>query len=389
MSQSFSVQPDYRQLRERFLQAATAAGATLSQYPHPLPGPFGEALFTDVAWLGPADARRVLVGLSGTHGVEGYYGSDCQSRWLETLKDRPLPEGVAVLMIHLINPWGTAWMRRVNEDNLDQNRNYLDFTQPLPDNRAYQDVHAIYACGQLEGPRRNAADELFNAAIARQGWSGLMSVVEAGQYAYPDGLFYGGTAPSWSNRTLRSIVQTHLSTVEVAACFDLHTGAGDYGHPMLMSIVESAYPALAHAKALFGPWLFTLITGANKVSDTGVAATSTGYTSQMLLDALPGVHLMPFVIECGTYPGEQVHAHLRDDHWLHLHGDPLDATGRRIKQGLLEQFYPADPDWQEVVWVRTRQIWERALAALPSLNANARSSAGSVPAAAPRTTPRS
>jgi hypothetical protein len=368
MSQFFPAQPGYRQLRERFLKAATAVGATLSEYAHPLPGPFGEALFTDVAWLGPADARRVLVALSGTHGVEGYYGSDCQSRWLESLKGRALPEGVAVLMIHLINPWGTAWMRRVNEDNLDQNRNYLNFDKALPDNSAYDHVHPIYACEQLRGPLRDRADALFAAAIAQKGWSGLMSVVEAGQYRFADGLFYGGSGPSWSNRTLRGIVEQHLRDVDVATCFDLHTGAGDYGHPMLMSIVESAYPALEDAKALFGPWLFTLITGAHQISETGVAATSTGYTSQMLLDALPGVHLMPFVIECGTYPGEIVHGHLRDDHWLHLHGDPLDETGRRIKQGLLEQFYPTDPDWQEVVWVRTRQIWEKALLALPQIN---------------------
>ena len=367
MSVHFPERPGYRQLRERFLKAATAAGATLTEYLHPLPGPFDEALFTDVAWLGDGDAKRVLVAISGTHGVEGYYGSDCQSRWLERFEEQTLPPGVAVLMIHLINPWGTAWMRRVNEDNLDQNRNYLNFAQLLPDNIAYRDVHAIYRCEQLRGPLRDQADALFDAAIAERGWAGLMSVVEAGQYTYADGLFYGGIAPSWSNRTLRQIIQTHLSNVAVAACFDLHTGAGDYGHPMLMSIVESRYPALEDAQALFGPWLFTLITGANQVSDTGVAATSTGYTSQMLLDALPGVHLMPFVIECGTYPGQQVHGHLRDDHWLHLHGDPLDATGRSIKLGLLEQFYPADRDWQEMVWLRTRQIWDKALAALPGI----------------------
>ncbi|MNF16715.1 hypothetical protein D3C80_2198630 [compost metagenome] len=62
-----------------------------------------------------------------------------------------------------------------------------------------------------------------------------------------------------------------------------------------------------------------------------------------------------------------MHEHLRDDHWLHLRGDPCDAAGRRIKLDLLEQFYPADPDWQEMVWVRTRQIWEKALSALPTL----------------------
>ncbi|MNV94574.1 hypothetical protein D3C71_1893860 [compost metagenome] len=108
-------------------------------------------------------------------------------------------------------------------------------------------------------------------------------------------------------------------------------------------------------------------TGTTQHSETGIAASATGYTSQALLDALPQTRLMPFVIECGTYPTQAVHEHLRDDHWLHLHGDPLDEVGREIKLGLLEQFYPADPDWQELTWVRTRQIWDKALAALPTL----------------------
>ena len=55
---------------------------------------------------------------------------------------------------------------------------------------------------------------------------------------------------------------------------------------------------------------------------------------------------------------------LRDDQWLHLYGDLHGPEARQIKLQLLEQFFPADADWQEVVGVRTRQIWDRALAAL-------------------------
>ncbi|MNQ34167.1 hypothetical protein D3C85_476180 [compost metagenome] len=367
MQTEFPDQPGYRAQRERFLAAATAAGARLTEYPHPLKGPFGEALSTDVAVLGDPGAKRLLVALSGTHGVEGFYGSDCQSKWLQALGKRSLPDDVAVVMIHLINPWGTAWLRRVNEDNIDLNRNHLNFDSPLPDNRAYAALHAIYAFDPLRGPERDRADALMAAQLGEHGWPAVMAIVEGGQHSHPDGLFYGGRAPSWSNRTLHQIIAAHLSRAEVALCFDLHTGAGEYGHPMLLTVTQAAYPALQEAQALYGPWLYTVQTGARSHSETGIAASATGYTSQALLDALPQVRLMPFVIECGTYPGEAVHEHLRDDHWLHLHGDPCDAAGRRIKLDLLEQFYPADPDWQEMVWVRTRQIWEKALSALPTL----------------------
>lgn len=368
MSQAFPAQPSYSAQRERFLVAARAAGASLSEYRHPLRGPFDEELFTDVAVIGDPSAPRVLVALSGTHGVEGFYGSNCQTSWLQELAGRELTRGVAVVMIHLINPWGTAWMRRVNEDNIDLNRNYLDFAQPVPVNRGYEALHEIYACPQLRGSKRERADALLTERLRAEGWSALMSIVEAGQYAHPDGLFYGGQAPSWSNQTLHRIMQQHLSQAHTVMCFDLHTGAGDYGHPMLLAIAQAAYPALDDAQAVYGPWLHTLLTGSDNQSDTGVAVTATGYTSQALLNALPDQHLMQFVIECGTYPGEKIHRHLRDDHWLHLHGDPCDRVGRQIKLDLLEQFFPADNDWQTLVWLRTRQIWGRALAALPHID---------------------
>lgn len=358
---------DFSAMRERFLNAATEAGASVREYRHPLLGPGAEVLATDVAVLGDPDAKRFLVSLSGVHGVEGYYGSDCQTRWLREMANRSLPDDVAVLMIHLINPWGTAWCRRVNEDNVDLNRNFLSFTQALPENEPYIALHEIYACQQLHGSERHRADALLASQIGKRGWSSLMSIVEAGQYHFANGVYYGGQAPTWSNRMLHGIVRDYLSKAEVAAVFDLHTGAGEYGHPMLMSISETPHPGLTDARVLYGPWLYTLLTGIGNHSDTGVTATATGYTSQALIRALGHLHLIPFVIECGTYPGEQIHTHIRNDHWLHLYGDPGDITGRQIKQDLLEQFYPQDPDWRELVWLRTYQIWERALAALPKI----------------------
>ena len=368
MTISFPVEPDFDTQRNQFLSAAKSAGATVTSYAHPLKGPKGEALATDVAWLGKPDASRVLMTLAGTHGVEGYYGSTCQSAWLRELGTQTLPDDVAVLMVHLINPWGTAWVRRVNEDNIDLNRNFIDFTAGPPANPRYEELHEIYACRDIDGPQRHHADALLAKQIEALGWSGVQSIVGAGQYRHADGLFYGGQQATWSNRTLRDIAARFLKPAQVAIAFDLHTGAGAFGHPMLMSITQSAYPALPDAQRLFGPWLYTLITHADAAaSETGVVARATGYTSQAMLDALPDTHLMQLVVECGTYPEAPMHTALRDDHWLHLYGDPFDARGRAISRALFESFMPADADWRELVWTRTRQIWTRALAALPGI----------------------
>ncbi len=47
---------DYAEARARFLEAAKAAGARLTSHGNPTPGPDGEALATDTAWLGPPEA---------------------------------------------------------------------------------------------------------------------------------------------------------------------------------------------------------------------------------------------------------------------------------------------------------------------------------------------
>lgn len=368
MKYGFASGPGFDRLRTHFLQAADAAGATITSYPHPLPGPAGEPLATDVAWLGPRDAQRVLLTISGTHGVEGYYGSACQSEWLLELGKRDLPTDVAVMMVHLINPWGTAWSRRVNEDNVDLNRNYVDFGAALPVNPAYEALHEIYTCRDFDGPQRKRADRLLAEQLVSLGRAEYHAIVGAGQYVHADGLYYGGVKATWSNQTLRSIVEQFLTPAQVAFGFDLHTGAGAFGHPMLMAIAQSRYPALADAEALYGNWLYTLLTDTNAaISETGVVARAAGYASQALLDALPRTHLMQLVIECGTYPEAPMHAALRNDHWLHLYGDPHDALGKQITQALFESFLPSDSDWREITWLRTRQIWERALKALPGI----------------------
>ncbi|MFT4271909.1 MAG: DUF2817 domain-containing protein [Pantoea sp.] len=350
--------PQYLPQRTRFLTAAERTGAVISSYAHPLPGPQGENLYTDVALIGPASASRLMLVVSGTHGVEGYYGSDCQIAWLEALDVNALPADSAVLMVHLLNPWGAAHLRRVNEDNIDLNRNFVDFNQPLPANPGYAQWHDIY-----HGDRTRA-DQQLTTALAHDGWQAVKRVVEAGQYVADDGFFFGGYQPSWSYRTMQTIITQHLSRATTILSFDLHTGAGAWGHPMLLSIAEQHYPAHDWGKDIYGEWLTLLFTGAGRESATGVTATATGYLSQFLLTSLPDTNILPLVVECGTYAGEEMHQRVREDHWLHLYGDPASAAGQVIKQALVEGFWPADADWRALVAFRTQQIFLRGWRAL-------------------------
>ncbi|TGT53188.1 DUF2817 domain-containing protein, partial [Mesorhizobium sp. M2E.F.Ca.ET.166.01.1.1] len=101
-------------------------------------GPSGEALYTDAAYFGPADAKKLLVLVSGTHGPEGYIGSAAQLLFLRAKFHERLPSSTAVLFVHALNCYGFAWDRRVTAEGVDLNRNFVDFSKPLPSNPGYE-----------------------------------------------------------------------------------------------------------------------------------------------------------------------------------------------------------------------------------------------------------
>src|SRR4029079_16074489 len=146
-----SFAADYSEARDKFLAAVRIAGAVTSRYDNPTKGPKGEALSTDVAWVGPDDASKVVVTISSTHGVEGYCGSGFQVDWLASVRASRLPAGTAALFIHAINPYGFAWTRRVTEEGNDLNRNYVDHSKPYPVNEGYLEIADLLVPAEFRG----------------------------------------------------------------------------------------------------------------------------------------------------------------------------------------------------------------------------------------------
>ena len=118
---------NYFEARQQFLREAKAAGLEHTAL-H-----LRDELFIDVAVRrGREDA--VLLHISGTHGTEGFVGSAVQRAVLrhrnETLvvassssSSSSLQRAPTVIFVHALNPFGMAFWRRFNEDNVDLNRN--------------------------------------------------------------------------------------------------------------------------------------------------------------------------------------------------------------------------------------------------------------------------
>jgi hypothetical protein len=354
--QSFSA--DYHEARSKFHAAAREAGATLSSYECPAQGPKGETLTTDVAWMGEPTAKKVLVAISATHGVEGFCGSAFQIDWLRSGYAADLPDNTAVLFIHAINPHGFAWLRRVNEDGVDLNRNYLAPGKPLPVNAAYDEMAHALVPASLDGPAAAAADAFLGECRKRMGELAFFRAVASGQYTDPQGVFYGGDGPTWSNRTLHEIMATHLATATDIAVIDFHTGLGPFGYGDLITDYEPGSDGSARVRQFWG----------DSVSETrkgqALPLVADGPTHFAFNRALQHARVTFGTLEFGTYDRELGRKTLRADHWLHKHGDPAGPQAAPIKRALRRQYYPDTADWKEAVLFRGHQVARMALQGL-------------------------
>ena len=53
-------------------------------------------------------------------------------------------------------------------------------------------------------------ERVFEAYAQKHGAYGLQGAISGGQYTHPDGIFFGGNTPTWSNRTMRAIAREEL-----------------------------------------------------------------------------------------------------------------------------------------------------------------------------------
>lgn len=253
MTATAAFSETYAIARDRFLEAAAAAGGEMRHYVNPnAKGPSGETLSMDTVWFGPKDASAVLINTCGTHGAEGFAGSAAQLDWIESGGPSSLTPGVAVLMIHAVNPFGFAWCLRGTENNVDLNRNWLNHDAPYPENPLYEQIHPLLCPKHIND---KAIQRLLNEGarlIAKHGLWSIEDAISRGQYTHPDGFHYGGSSLEWSIKTLQTIVQTELAHTRQVAFIDWHTGPVGDGDLIFLCFSPPGSAGLAQAKQWWG-----------------------------------------------------------------------------------------------------------------------------------------
>ena len=336
----------YLEARQNFIASCAAEATFCRSWQHPLRGSVGEKLYLDLAWFGDRHASKVMVLLSGTHGIEGFCGSGIQIGSLATGLHLQATNDVAILMLHGLNPWGMSFYRRVNEDGVDINRNFLDFSQPLPKNPLYQDLADIIVPQQWTPKIQQETFQQIFAYLADSQVDQTKNLAQ-GQYSHWYAPFYGGEVPTWSNRIFTQIVEQYLQDKQAVGLLDYHTGLGKYGTGQLMTVEQNDSRQSDLGLRIWG----------DKVIIAGSPNSVAPYKPQgTLIAAIAALQktlsqstCIAAVYEFGTIAETEIFTALRADHWLHLHGDLNSKQAQMIKNNLLEAFYCDRSDWQESI----------------------------------------
>jgi hypothetical protein len=368
--------PDYQSARAKFLAAAERAGAEVEH--HLLPGhsgPDGRPLYIDMAWLGPADADVVVLSMSGTHGAEGYCGSAAQCQWLDERAARGLPKGVAQLMVHAVNPFGFAHMVRYNENNVDLNRNFIDFNQALPANPLYEQLDSKLP--QRVGTDEDLVEELAEVLerfYAEHGDWTAADALSRGQYTRPSGLQFGGDKPQFSSQTIAARIRARCANARHIAYVDWHSllWIGD-GNLIFLCFNQTGDPLYERVASWWGADAIDR-SAVDKQWGAGEKRSERRPTRNGLVMwglqhvVAPKADLAGAVIEfCAD--GDSLHSDLRSrsrhyayERWLMKTRDYDSPTGRRIVALLRESTSPTRKSFQDKALERAMETYDKTFA---------------------------
>jgi predicted deacylase len=371
----------FRQNLERLRQRWPAACLKA----HPLAG--DEDLTID--WL-EADAveqpEHLLVVTTGEHGIETYVGAAMLQLLVDEYFDRLDPKTTGLLLVHAINPWGMKHRRRVNRNNIDLNRTFMWPADPGRPADPDRPADPAQPAGGQPGP----FDPTFNADYGRLAfllspagplrsftlaqaafllktlWGGLRvglrsltAVPTLGQYAFPQGIYYGGQQLPEETGVLMALYRQSFQRYSHLVHFDMHTG---YGPRDQMSVVTSELEPRA-SELMRQQFAYPLVVKANAAEFYALRGDMIDYVYTLWQRAFPERRLYSATCEFGTQ-GATLWNHFHDlrtmvfENWLYARGAANPEAEKHVRADFEALFAPGDLPWRQKAAADMRQAFE-------------------------------
>jgi len=362
-------QESYDDCRAAFLEDAGVVTAEYDQaqlFAIQVPGKKDQNLFMDLLYVPPADSSdKLLVLTSGVHGIEGFTGSAVQQMFLcELLAPEVLSE-MGVLIIHGVNPFGFKYKRRVSENNVDMNRGSgIDASLFDSKNSGYG---ALYEMLNPQGEASSASLRsrfFYMIAISKmmkESMSVLRQAILQGQYEYPEGIYFGGTEFEPQIDSLQRVLPDFLSKFSNILTIDLHTGYGSrrvlhlFPNPVEDPIIKEKTESVFEGHPI--DW-----------GDSGdFYSISGGFADSFLSKISPDATYLYMVFEWGTFDTEKTFGSLKAlqqiivENQGYQYGYVNTKQESKIKENVLEAYYPASEAWRSEVMESGRSMLKEAL----------------------------
>jgi len=331
-------------------------------YKFDVPSEIDPDLTVDICYIPAQESPNSLIILSsGTHGVEGFAGSAIQLMVTEEILSPGYLDSTGLLFIHGLNPYGMKYLRRVTENNIDLNRNCAaDEAHYDTENEGYEKVYDMLN-PQGKANHRSLRNRNLHLIVIQKilavTMRALRQAILQGQYEYPEGLYYGGKELEPQIDAITPILREKMKPYTRILTIDLHTGYGENGTMHLFPNPVADPHIKAQMEELFAG--YTIDWG-----DSADFYTIFGSFADYIGTLAPGKSYYPMVFEFGTLDSQKTFGSIRSLHNMILenqgfhNGYKKEKTETKIKENLLEMYYPSNDVWRSKVIIDAKKIFE-------------------------------
>ncbi len=156
---------------------------------------------------------------------------------------------------------------------------------------------------------------------------------------FPQGLFFGGSAPAQTQRILAAHFRSWLDKAQQVIHLDLHSGLGKWGTYQLFAEMNQDTPRYQ--------WLSEHFEHLVALDSGDLVYQSRGTFGQWCKNEFGDLSYDFLLAEFGTYPILRVLKALRAENRAHWWGKVDDKSYAWAKQELLEAFVPQNSQWQQ------------------------------------------
>lgn len=308
--------------------------------------------------------KNLLILISGTHGIEAFAGSAVQRYLLDQNLNNV---NTAILMIHGFNLYGFKNDRRVNEANIDLNRNFV-LTREMfkPDDQKYALINSFL------NPSNPPSTGFFSHTgfilnsiknIVLYSMDTLRSSILKGQYTYPKGVFYGGDKTQIQSLLIQDLIIEFIKpgSFKKVMLVDLHTGYGEKAKLHLLAGKSTDQ----NSQNLLKVYNKDEIDFADKKNFYAVEGEMLNYfMDKIKLNVDTEVSGITF--EYGTMDSQKTLGSIESLRRVVLenqnfHNSAEQAESEKIKALYREMFYPSDTSWREAVLKQTDEKLQKIL----------------------------